>query len=73
MVQAGARVAVCDVSSESLKSLASRHPSVLLVKADVSVEAEVETLFSKIDEEFEGLDVLVNNAGVAGPTGGAGC
>ncbi|CAG9183328.1 SDR family oxidoreductase [Cupriavidus pinatubonensis] len=69
-VLAGARVAVCDVSPESLEALALRHPIVLVVKADVSVEAEVETLFRTIDEEFEGLDVLVNNAGVAGPTGG---
>ncbi|MFJ4293667.1 SDR family oxidoreductase [Cupriavidus sp. NPDC089707] len=69
-VEAGARVAVCDVSGASLERLASELPGVLAVKADVSREDDVEALFRAIDAGLGGLDVLVNNAGVAGPTGG---
>ena len=38
-----------------------------LVKADVSQESGVSALFSRIDEVFGRLDVLVNNAGVLKP------
>jgi len=38
-----------------------------LVKADVSQESDVSALFSRIDEVFGRLDVLVNNAGVLKP------
>ena len=34
------------------------------VKADVSVPAEVATLFDKAEEAFGGVDVVVNNAGI---------
>lgn len=35
----------------------------------MSDPAAVDGLFALIEEEFDGLDVLVNNAGVSGPTG----
>jgi 3-oxoacyl-[acyl-carrier protein] reductase len=37
------------------------------VKADVSVPAEVATLFDQADALFGGLDVIVNNAGIMQP------
>ncbi len=37
---------------------------VLLLKGDVSQEADVERIFAGMDEAFGGLDVLVNNAGI---------
>jgi NAD(P)-dependent dehydrogenase (short-subunit alcohol dehydrogenase family) len=37
------------------------------VNADVSDEQEVAALFARCDELHDGLDVLVNNAGVTGP------
>jgi len=67
---AGARVMVCDVRPENLDRLATELPGALGVKADVSVEAEVATLFEQVQKQLGGLDVLVNNAGIAGPTGG---
>jgi NAD(P)-dependent dehydrogenase (short-subunit alcohol dehydrogenase family) len=30
----------------------------------------VARLFAEVDRQLSGLDVLVNNAGIAGPTGG---
>ena len=37
--------------------------------ADVAVLAQVEKLFQEVQKNLGGLDVLVNNAGIAGPTG----
>ncbi|MFM7684824.1 MAG: SDR family oxidoreductase [Actinomycetota bacterium] len=41
----------------------------LVVQADVSQEADVVALFEAVDREFGRLDVLVNNAGIAGGYG----
>jgi NAD(P)-dependent dehydrogenase (short-subunit alcohol dehydrogenase family) len=69
-VEAGAHVAVCDVSEASLARMAQELPQVHAFKADVSNEGEVAALFDAVDAALHGLDVLINNAGVAGPTGG---
>lgn len=68
--EAGARVIVCDVQGASLERLAAELPAVQGCRADVSNEADVAALFATADRTLGGLDVLVNNAGVAGPTGG---
>jgi len=67
---AGARVFVCDVQAESLDRLSTELPEVGSCLADVSSEEQVARLFEAADRKLGGLDVLVNNAGVAGPTGG---
>ena len=64
----GARVVVCDVSDEALAAVRPRV--VAAVRADVSSEAEVDALFEETAAALGGLDALVNNAGIAGPTGG---
>lgn len=66
--QAGAKVAVCDLSAENLERIRAEHPEWLVYQADVSHEAEVEWMLNQVDARFGGLDVLVNNAGIAGPT-----
>ena len=58
---------VSDVDEKALRAI-SEELSVPVFPCDVSKEAEVKKLFSYLDTEFGGLDVLVNNAGVAGPT-----
>jgi NAD(P)-dependent dehydrogenase (short-subunit alcohol dehydrogenase family) len=42
---------------------------VLLHRADVGVEAQVVEMFQAVDQHFGRLDVLVNNAGIAGGHG----
>ena len=66
----GARVAVCDVSDEALAQAAKALPGLLACKADVSAEGDVEAMFALVARQLGGLDALINNAGIAGPTGG---
>jgi NAD(P)-dependent dehydrogenase (short-subunit alcohol dehydrogenase family) len=66
----GARVHVCDVDDKALAALATSDPEITRSKADVSDRAQVAHLFGEAVGNLGGLDVLVNNAGVAGPTGG---
>jgi NAD(P)-dependent dehydrogenase (short-subunit alcohol dehydrogenase family) len=68
--EAGAKVLVCDIRPESLERLAESLPKVHSCIADVSREADVAAMFDLVDQKLGGLDVLVNNAGMAGPTGG---
>lgn len=65
----GARVMVCDVSIAALESLPIALPGAFGQWADVSREDDVAALFDTVDQRLGGLDVLVNNAGVAGPSG----
>ena len=39
--------------------------SVILCKADISLEFEAELMFDKITDKFGGVDILVNNAGIS--------
>ncbi|MCJ8150748.1 SDR family oxidoreductase [Shinella sedimenti] len=66
----GCRLAVCDVSETALDAFRRAIPNAVAMKADVSEERDVMRLFSQVSDEFGGLDALVNNAGIAGPTGG---
>ena len=67
---AGSKVLVCDIQPESLARLAKDLPQVHSCLADVSREKDVASMFELVDQKLGGLDVLVNNAGIAGPTGG---
>ena len=63
-VAQGAKVHVCDVDEKALKGLGTITHSV----ADVAKLDQVERLFEDVTKKLGGLDVLVNNAGIAGPT-----
>ena len=65
----GARVHVCDVDEEALAALPGILPSVTRSRTDVANRAAVAALFEEAKAALGGLDVLVNNAGIAGPTG----
>jgi len=65
-----ARVHICDVSEDFLADFRAVHPDCGATEADVSSEDDVGRLFAEARDSLGGLDVLVNNAGIAGPTGG---
>lgn len=62
----GARVHVCDVDAAALAALPE---GITGTRADVASREDVERLFAEAQGSLGGLDVLVNNAGIAGPTG----
>src|ERR1017187_5115153 len=64
----GARVHICDVAQAALDACGREHPDISRSQADVSRVDEVDRLFADVKRELGGLDVLVNNAGIAGPT-----
>jgi NAD(P)-dependent dehydrogenase (short-subunit alcohol dehydrogenase family) len=68
-VEEGARVHVCDVDREALAMLADSDPRITRSVTDVADRAAVSRLFDDALAALGGLDVLVNNAGIAGPTG----
>lgn len=68
-VREGARVHVCDVDERALVALAASDPLVTQTLCDVSDRTAVARLFDEAVGRLGGLDCLVNNAGVAGPTG----
>ena len=70
LIEQGARLHVCDVAEDALNSFRAAHPKQGASRADVANEADVDAMFEEVRRNFGGLDVLVNNAGIAGPTGG---
>jgi NAD(P)-dependent dehydrogenase (short-subunit alcohol dehydrogenase family) len=68
-VAEGARVHVCDVDEAALAALSESDPRVTRSRVDVADRGEVARLFDEALAALGGLDVLINNAGIAGPTG----
>jgi NAD(P)-dependent dehydrogenase (short-subunit alcohol dehydrogenase family) len=64
----GAKVHVCDVDKQALRKLAKSDPKITRSTCDVSDRKQVARLFKEALRALGGLDVLVNNAGIAGPT-----
>ncbi|HEX2632676.1 MAG TPA: SDR family oxidoreductase [Bradyrhizobium sp.] len=67
-VAEGAKVHTCDVDPTALSALAACDPAITSTLCDVSDRSAVDKLFAEALEGLGGLDVLVNNAGIAGPT-----
>ena len=71
-VARGALVYLCDVDPKAINKV-KKHPSynkrIFVLETDASDETEVIDFFHKIKKKFRNLDALINNVGVAGPTG----
>jgi len=65
---AGAKVYVCDVDEAGLKAFKAAHPAVGATPADVADPMQVDRFFDAALANLGGLDFMVNNAGIAGPT-----
>ena len=65
-LDAGARVAVCDIAADALEAAEAEHPELLAIRCDVADPDQVAELFDHIEQFWGGVDVLVNNAGIGG-------
>ncbi len=66
--QAGARVHICDVDEDALADAKVQWPELGTSRTDVAEADQVDRLFEDALANLGGLDFLVNNAGIAGPT-----
>ena len=64
----GMVVHAVDVDGKALDGLKAELPGIKVTRVDVADEGQVDALFAQVAEDFGGLDVLVNCAGIAGPT-----
>ena len=64
----GCRVYTCDVSEEFILSFKSDAPDVFIQKTDIASFDDVKSFFSNVAQQVESIDILINCAGVAGPT-----
>jgi NAD(P)-dependent dehydrogenase (short-subunit alcohol dehydrogenase family) len=65
---AGAKVFICDVDQAALDAHQGARPEIGSCTADVADPQAVDALFDAATKFLGGLDVLINNAGIAGPT-----
>jgi NAD(P)-dependent dehydrogenase (short-subunit alcohol dehydrogenase family) len=64
----GAQVYVVDIDVPALAALAKESQSIQCSPCDLSNRGEIERMVPAAVEKLGGLDVLVNNAGIGGPT-----
>jgi len=64
----GAKVFVSDIDSKALDALAREVRGLVTRVCDNSKRSEIEAMVPAAAEALGGLDVLINNAGIAGPT-----
>src|SRR5262245_14014236 len=69
LLEEGARVHLCDASAEQLARALREKSQMSGSVADVADVQHIERLFHDVRQSLGGLDVLMNNAGIAGPTG----
>jgi len=67
-VAAGHRVHVCDIDGAALEAFLAANPAASGSRTDVADRQDVDRLFDDLAGRHGRLDVLVNNAGIAGPT-----
>jgi NAD(P)-dependent dehydrogenase (short-subunit alcohol dehydrogenase family) len=65
---AGATVFVCDIDEAALGQLREQLPSVMTSVCDIADRGSVARMVAESAAALGGLDVLVNNAGIAGPS-----
>jgi len=65
---AGSRVHICDIDGDALGDARNEWPDIGATHADVSVPEQIDGLFDTALSHLGGLDFMVNNAGIAGPT-----
>lgn len=68
-LDAGASVHVADIDESANRCFSDEFPQALVSHCDVSIESEVIDVVDRHLDQFSGIDIMVNCAGIAGPTG----
>lgn len=64
-----AQVYICDIDASAVERMKREHAGMLGGVADVGDRQQVNRIMDEAIALLGGLDVLINNAGIAGPTG----
>jgi NAD(P)-dependent dehydrogenase (short-subunit alcohol dehydrogenase family) len=64
---AGARVHACDIDAQALNDLRAQVAGITTSVCDMADRGAVQRMVEEATDALGGLDVLVNNAGIAGP------
>jgi NAD(P)-dependent dehydrogenase (short-subunit alcohol dehydrogenase family) len=64
----GAAVFVCDIDAKALDVLAAEITGLNIGICNVSKRTDIERMVAECAQTLGGLDVLINNAGISGPT-----
>ena len=67
-IKQGVSVSTCDIDKSLVRELKNKYPQIYAEVVDVADEKSVKEFCAKSIKFSGGLDFLVNNAGVAGPT-----
>ncbi|RSZ63174.1 SDR family oxidoreductase [Corynebacterium hylobatis] len=67
-VREGAKVHVADINAEAVEKVTSELENVTGTVGDIADPAAADQILEDVRSHLGGLDVLVNNAGIAGPT-----
>ena len=67
-VASGAQVVACDVDEAAVRALGDEAPGLHAMVADAGDEAAVRAVVEAMLARHGGVDVVVNNVGIAGPT-----
>jgi len=67
-VAEGWRVHVCDADPDAVRRFLAEVPAGSASVTDVSRVSDVDAMFDEVASRYGQLDVLVNNAGISGPT-----
>lgn len=66
--ETGAQVLIGDIDQTALDRACGLVPELIATRCDVADTAQIDALFATLAETLGGLDVLVNNVGIGGPT-----
>ncbi len=67
-IKQGCRVHVCDIDQAAIDAFLKANPEASATLADVADVAQVDRVFAELTDRHGQFDVLINNAGIAGPT-----
>lgn len=67
-LSAGDSVYTCDINQTALDAAAQELPGLKTGLCDVGDRAQIDAMMADAVRQLGGLDILINNAGISGPT-----